>query len=251
MNPADTAALLAGAHSARVQVRTRADLAPQSAGDAYAVQDLVYAAVRGGQRVTAWKVGGPDDKVEPTASPVLRVLKTPARVAAGDFHMIGVEAEVAYKLARDLPPRDVPYSGEEIADAVSQAVVAIEICDTRLADWKEAPDLWKLADFQSNGALVTGPGTRWWRDIDFRAQRAQLLADGRLLADVTGAHPYGDPFRLLPWIVAHCARRCGGLRAGDLVTTGSWGGMHLVQPGCEVMARFPGIGDARLVLAKD
>jgi 2-keto-4-pentenoate hydratase len=131
---------------------------------------------------------------------------------------------------------------------VGGVIVAIEICDTRLADQKTASDLWKLADFQNNGALITGSGVARWQAIDWLRQRAELLVNGEPRIDVTGAHPFGDPFRLLPWIVAHCVRRCGGLRAGDIVTTGSWGGVHYVEPGCEVRARFAGIGEAAVTI---
>jgi 2-keto-4-pentenoate hydratase len=243
MSAETVAARLAGAHAAGIQITTSGAL--RDAPEAYAVQDLVYARIRPGQRMAAWKAGGPDDRVEPTASPIIRLAPSPARFAGADFHRIGLEAEIAFRLASDLPA-GAPDAA--IAAAIAEAFVAIEVCDTRLADWQTAGELWKLADFQNNGALVTGSGTAHWRSIDWGAQRAELLVDGEARISVSGAHPYGDPFRLMPWIAAHCARRSMPLRAGDLVTTGSWGGVHYVQPGCEVRARFPGIGEAALTL---
>jgi 2-keto-4-pentenoate hydratase len=249
MSAAEVASLLVQAHRSGIRAAVRPELAPRDAAEAYAIQDFVYASVRHGQRPAAWKVGGPSDTVEPTASPILDVLRAPARLAAGGFHMIGIEAEIAYRFSGDVPPRKDPYSEEDLASAVGEALVAIEVCDTRLADWKDAPELWKLADFQSNGCLVAGGGTRGWRAVDFSALKAELILDGKNL--VAGArHPYGNPLRLLPWLATHCARRCGGLRAGDLVTTGSWGGMHPIAPGSTVVARFPGIGEARLVFVR-
>ena len=234
------AAQLAAAHAG-------APLAPpvalRTAADAYAVQDLVWAKLRPGQRPAAWKVGGPDDRVEPTAAPLLAVHASPARVRGGEFRMIGVEAEVAYRFARDV--RDE----KALAAAIGEIVVAIEICDTRLADHRGASELWKLADFQNNGCLVAGSGRKDWRRIDFSAQDVELKANGKSLVS-KARHPYGDPYRLLPWIVAHVARRTGGLRAGDFVTTGSWGGMHLVEAPCEVTAAFAGIGEARLSIVQ-
>ncbi len=46
-----------------------------------------------------------------------------------------------------------------------------------------------------------------------------------------GSHPTVDPSRLLPAIVAHCTEHSDGLRAGDVVTTGSWTGMTQAAPG--------------------
>ncbi|MGH8703964.1 MAG: 2-keto-4-pentenoate hydratase [Burkholderiales bacterium] len=204
---------------------------------------MVFASLWPGERPVAWKAGAPSDKVEPTASPIHTVHGSPAMVRTDAMNMIGVEAEIAYRLARDLPAREDPYSEEDVAAVVGEALVTIELCDTRLADWKHAPALWKLADFQNNGALVVGSGTRDWRAIDFGSQPVELRIGERTIAAV-GAHPFGNPFRLMPWIAGHCARRAGGLRAGDVVTTGSWTGLEFARPGEEIVARFPGIGEA-------
>lgn len=234
----------ARAWAVRTQFEAGHNAGPVSAGEAYAVQDKVFAGRYLGRRAGAWKAGASGPGSEPTAAPIGEVRTSPAAFGADAFHMIGIEAEVAYRLGRDLPARAQPWTDAEVADAVGEVLVTIEICDTRLADWKSASAFWRLADFQLNGALVTGSGVHAWRKVDFGAQRAELWVNGRKVADRIGAHPLGDPFRVMPWAVAHCARRAGGLRSGDLVTTGSWTGMEFVAPGDAVQARFPGIGEA-------
>lgn len=228
------AATLERAHRERRPVLLPPDL---TSDEAYRLQDLVFAALARGRRANAWKVGSPGPGVEPIMAQILpgRLFASPAQVAAEALRMIGVEIEIAFRMGED---------GE-----AAETLVAIELCDTRLADWDRAPATAKLADFQSNSALVAGSGTARWQDIDFGGQRAELWIDGRLVKQVVGAHPHGNPARLLPWAVAHCARR-GGLRPGDLVTTGSWTGMDFVRPGCEVRALFPGLGEA-VVKMKD
>ncbi|HLX81975.1 MAG TPA: fumarylacetoacetate hydrolase family protein [Burkholderiales bacterium] len=213
--------------------------------EAYSVQDAVFAALWSGARPAAWKAGGPSDKVEPTAAPIPpeNLLRSPASIAGATMQMIGVEAEVAFRFARDLPPRTRPYSEKAVAAAVGEVLVAIELCDTRLADWKKSSGLWKLADFQNNSALVVGSGTRDWQKIDFLQQEVEFRVGARV-AKAKGAHSFGNPFRLLPWITAHCARRGLGMQAGDVVTTGAWTGLELAKAGDEVTARFPGIGEA-------
>jgi 2-keto-4-pentenoate hydratase len=247
---ATLAALLIDAQTNGRQFVATADPAPATAQDAYAVQDLVFAALYPGQRGGAWKVGGPKPDVEPTAAPIpsASLHTSPARVPAQGFHMIGIESEIAFRLGRDLPPHAAPYGEEEIAAAVSEALVTIELCDTRLSNWKDSTALWRLADFQLNAALVIGSARQDWRAIDFTRQRAELWIDGTLALEATGVHPYGNPIRLLPWLAAHCAARCGGLHAGDIITTGTWTGMKFVPPGAEVLTRFPGIGEASVTL---
>jgi 2-keto-4-pentenoate hydratase len=240
---AKAAKLLAEAHRSRKPVATDG-ITLRKESEAYGVQAAVFADLWPGVRPVAWKVGGPSDKVEPTAAPIPpeNLLHSPANVAAETMHMIGVEAEVAFRFAKDLPPRSRPYSERAIAAAVGEVVVAIELCDTRLANWKESSGLWKLADFQTNSALVVGSGTPDWHKIDFEQQAAEFRIGARV-ARAKGAHPFGNPFRLLPWLVKHCMKRGQSLHAGDVITTGAWTGLEIAKPGDEVVAQFPGIGE--------
>ncbi len=215
--------------------------------EAYRVQDAVFSRLWPGARAAAWKAGGPSDKVEPTAAPIPpeRLLASPASIAAKRLNLLGVEAEIAFRLRRDLPPRARPYSEQTLADAIGEVLVAIEVCATRLADWKESSSPWKLADFQNNGALVAGSGIADWRSIDFGELEARFSIGGAV-RKAKGAHPFGNPFRLIPWLSRHCAKRGLGLHAGDVVTTGAWTGLETVRPGDEVIARFADIGEAKV-----
>ncbi len=236
--------LLIDAHRSSTPAVT-ADVPLHTEEEAFRVQDAVFAELWPGKRPTAWKAGGPSDKVEPTAAPIppQHVLASPASVAGAKMQMIGVEAEIAFRFAKDLPPRSRPYSERSIAAAVGEALVVIELCDTRLANWKKTSGLWKLADFQNSSAVVTGSGTKDWQKIDFLQQEVEFRIGARTVK-ARGAHSYGNPFRLLPWLVRHCKKRGFGLHAGDVVTTGAWGGLQIAKPGDEVTARFPGIGEA-------
>lgn len=245
------AALFVEAHRCKCRFPSHAAPVLDSVEDVYRVQNEVLAALSPGARAAAWKVSPPRAGADPTAAPIppARCHHSPARLAAADFHMLGIEVEIAFRMGRDLPLRSAPYAAEEVFAAVDAALIAIEVCDTRLADWEDAPPLWRLADFQSNGALILGSAVPAWRGVDFKAQAAQLWVDGRLVVEASGSHPVGEPWRLLPWTAAHVARRGGGLHQGDVVTTGTWTGMHRARPGDEIEARFPGLGEARLTIS--
>ena len=238
--------LLVDAHRSRKPAAI-GDIALKTEKEAYRVQDEVFADLWPGAKPAAWKVGGPSDQYEPIAAPMPpeHVLVSPASVAAASMNMVGVEAEVAFRLARDLPPRARPYSERSAANAIGEVLVAIELCDSRLADWKASPGTWMLADFQNSGALVAGSGTAEWQKIDFLQQEVEFTI-GSKVAKAKGTHAFGNPFRLLPWIANHCLRRGIGLRAGDIVTTGAWTGLEKAAAGDTVTARFPGIGEATL-----
>ena len=230
------AALFVEARRNRLPFVIPADAALESVDEAYRVQDAVYAQLWPQARPPAWKVGSASDSVGPTGAPIALLRASPARFASAGMTMIGIEAEIALRFDRDVDERDPLAS-------VPEALVAIEVCDTRLSGWKEAPPLWKLADFQSSEALVVGSGTRMWRHLDFARQGVELAIGARTIS-ARGSHSWGNPLRLLPWAAAHCARRGRPLRAGDVLTTGSWTGMEFARPGDDVVARFPGIGEA-------
>ncbi len=228
------AVLLVGAYSGAALSAADVGAGPADRAAAYRIQDLVLRALAGAARPTAWKVSPPQAGAEPLASPVLpaAVLRSPCERKPRPG-LLGVEAEIAFRLDRHLE--------------AEEAFVLIELCETRLADWQGAPALMKLADFQSNGAFVLGSGKKDWRGLDFATQRVELWVNGERRLARTGTHPSGDPAALVPWGVRIASAR-GGLRAGDVITTGSWIGMAPVAAGDEVEVRFPGIGEARLRL---
>ncbi len=221
------------------------DCRPRTREQAYAIQDRVAATLwadHGG--VTGWKTGAPDPEAEPIAAPIGAplILDSGVTLLASDFHLRGVEAELAYRLGRDLPPVEGGHDQASVEAAIATIHPVIEIVDARLADGNAAEALSKLADFQINGALIVGEGLPDWRRIEPLRQRAVLRIDGEVRADTAGGNPAGDPLRLLVWLADHCAARCGGLRAGDIVTTGSHTGMLFVEDGAMVEAEFPGLG---------
>jgi 2-keto-4-pentenoate hydratase len=209
--------------------------------EAYAIQDAVAGRLGA---VTAWKVGAKGPAETPTCAPVLGGLlhESPAVLPARHFGMIGIEAELAFRLGRDVPAADDDIGDEAIAAAIATVHPAIEVVDTRLAEWRQADKLWLLADNQMNGGLVYGSGAAARQDLDLKRQPVRLLRDGGTLAEAVGGNPAGDPWRLVGWLVNHCRRRRGGLKAGTMITTGSCTGMIFVEPGARMQAEFPGIG---------
>lgn len=229
------AELLVRAYGGELVSREEIGTGPADVDTAYRVQDLVVRRLAGAARPSAWKVSPARAGSAPVVSPVLpaRVTPSPARVVPTRRGLLGVEAEIAFRLGPDLRP--------------VAALVLVELCETRLADWAAAPALMKLADFQSNGALVPGSGTMHWSEVDFSRQEVEVDVDGVAVKRARGSHPSGDPSSLVEWAVRLAVPR--GLQAGDLVTTGSWVGLVALPSNGAVRVRFPGIGECSLALA--
>jgi 2-keto-4-pentenoate hydratase len=226
-----------------------AELVPSSAAEAYGVQDAV--APKLGQ-IAGWKVGAPSPTAEPNCAPLFAALmaESPARFSARSFPLGGIEGELAFRFGKSLPPRGADYAEDEVWQAVDTLHPAIELVDSRFADFRAVDKLALLADNQSNGAFCYGPAARDWRAVDFLRQPASLSIDGKEAAQAVGGNAAGHPRRLLHWLANHCARRGRGLIAGDIVTTGTHTGLAFVRAGSVVTIRFPAIGEASLALTE-
>jgi 2-keto-4-pentenoate hydratase len=222
-----------------------ADCRPATVEEAYAVQEAVARTLG---RIGGWKVGAPTPTAEPRRAPLLAALVAPgpATLRGPEFHLIGIEAELAFRVGHDLPRRDAPYGRDEVLDALDTMHPAIEVVDSRFADRTAADPLSQLADNIGNGAFVYGPGLNAWRHLDLARQPVRLTIDGALVYEGKGGNTAGDPLRLVHWLANDLAARGGGLRAGDVVTTGTTTGLRFVEPGAVVEAEFPGLGSVRV-----
>ena len=221
---------------------------PRTADDAYRVQDAVARALGwfDAARPSAWKTGAPDRAAVPIAAPLPAALlrMSPARFDAREFHTIGIEAEIALRFHSDVDAALAGAPGFDWAAVIGDMRVGIEVVDSRIDDAGSAPALLKLADFQQNGAYVIGTGVPYRGGVDWASQRARVLRNGAVIADTRGGHPLGDPTWLLPWFVRHVEARCGGVRAGDLVTLGTWAGLLPAACGERIHVEFDGVGQA-------
>lgn len=197
----------------------------RSVAEAYRVQDAL-ATTQGA--VKGWKVSAliPEQQRlyatdRPVAGPLFEPFfhHTPAQVAANAFIIPLLECEIAFLLGRDLPARTAPYERTEIAEAIEALVPAMEIADCR---WPaEAPDLLKLADDMGNGAFVAGAPVHGWRDIDPRAHDVVLRLNGLEVGRGPCAKVLGDPLLGIVALANAQPLAAGGLKRGQIVTTGT------------------------------
>jgi 2-keto-4-pentenoate hydratase len=240
--------LLAARQSGTGIAKPAPELVPATADEAYAVQDIVAARLG---RIAGWKVGAPAPDAAPNCAPLFADLMaaSPARWPAARFPLGGVEGELAFRFGSDLPPRARPYGEDEVWQAVASLHPAIELVQSRFADFRAAEKLALLADFGSNGGFCYGAALADWRRVDFLRQSARLTVDGKEVASAVGGNAAGHPRRLLAWLANHRARRGRGIAAGDIVTTGTHTGLVFIAAGGTATAQFAGIGEASLTLA--
>ena len=223
-------------------------LQPTTLDEAYFVQDTM--AVAYGE-IGGWKVGAPTAGAVPIVAPMPRNWIAPSSsILSRQTHRYrGLEAEIAFLVGEDLPPRAQPYSREEVVAAMMSCHPAIEVLESGLADPVTATRLSMLADMQMHGGFIYGPACSEWRTIDFTAEGVTLAIDGLVRIERIGSNTSGDLMRLLPWLANEAAVRTGGLKAGQWITTGSWTGNVQAMSEASVDVDFTHMGRVGLRFA--
>lgn len=230
---------------------------PASDAEAYAVQDEIVRL--SGLPARGFKVGSTSAEAqkllgtsEPGSCPVLApyYFDSPARVELVPAHMPALEGEFAFRMARDLPARDEAYSASDLRDAIDAVAGAIEVVGTRLKGGLAGKGRFlTTADSGANIALVVGSWQSDWRDIDLPAHAVAMHVGGVVKGSGTGARALGDPLNVMVWLANQQSRRGRGLKAGDIVSTGTCTGLDPVAPGDRVSADFGELGTVDIEFA--
>jgi len=215
---------------------------PSNMDDVYAIHDAVAAKLG---PVLGWKVGAANATAEPVCAPLLAgtIYQSPVQLDPQKFTMRGMESEIAFRFASDLPARDGAYSKDQVLGAIETAFPAIEINETRYVNSGAVDPMTKLADNILNGALILGPPWSGWPDLAVADQPVEMRFDDELLFSHKGGNNAVDIMRLVVWVANHMREKGQGITTGQVVTTGSWTGLHKAGSAKQVVTRFPGIGD--------
>jgi 2-keto-4-pentenoate hydratase len=167
---------------------------------------------------------------------------------AGNEMRVG-EPEFAFRIGRDLSPRSSPYSVEEVLAAVDTLHPAIEIPDSRFADFVGAGEAQLIADNACAHLFVLGaPTAADWRARDLVEERPEITLRGRRHVG-HGRNVLGDPRVALAWLANELRALGITLRAGEVVTTGTCHPPLPVQAGDHFAADFGVLGNVSVRFA--
>ena len=207
-------------------------------------------------QIGGWKIGAGSLEATPFFAPMPRawMAASGAILSGPTFRYRVLEAEIAFLLGADLPPRlsesgATPYSRDEVVAAIASCHPIIEELESGLLDPKAANNLSALADLQMHGGFIYGPACADWKSIDFATETVTLSVDGKVEVQRTGSNTSGDLMRLLPYLANQGAARTGGLKAGQWITTGSWTGNTPAPRGAHAQAVFDHAGKVSLQFA--
>jgi 2-keto-4-pentenoate hydratase len=205
------------------------DLRPSDRSEGYGVQ--AFLENHSSQPLFGWKIAATSAPGQahigvdgPLAGRLLaeRVIEDGGVCVLGNNLMKVAEVEFAFRMAGDLPPRDTPYTENEVLARVATLHPAIEIPDSRFNHFERAGLAQLVADNACAHRFVLGAATAAdWRALDLAAQKPEAFLNGGFHSAGLGANVLGGPVIALTWLVNELSRHGLSLKAGQAVTTGT------------------------------
>jgi 2-keto-4-pentenoate hydratase len=252
------AARIRQAYAGQVIAPIREEVPSATLDDAYAIQEAnTRFWIEQGRKPIGAKIGLTAKSVQKQLGvdqPDFGVLFADMAVSDGDWVSSGrllqpkVEAEVAFVLARS--PNVEALTTAELIGCVDYALPAIEIVDSRVANWNIGI-VDTVADNASSGLYVLGTRPVFLDALDLRLCGMVLEKNGDPVSFGAGAACLGNPLHALGWLAAKMAEVGRPLDAGDVVLAGALGPMVAVAPGDAIEARIEGLGTVRVGFAKE
>lgn len=218
---------------------------PQTLDDAYAIQARAIALFD--RPVAGWKVGRvPDALVERygsnrLAGPIFAdsiVHAESGEAPAMPIFRNGFGAAEAEYLVRlgALPANfDRPWSNDEVLPYISEMRVGIEIASSPFAGINAHGPAVTVSDFGNNNGLLIG--YRISSEEDFLRWPVSLTIDGEVAGTGTAGNMLDGPIGAVRFLFERAAKGLP-LAEGQWISTGAVTGVHQVEPGAQVEARF-------------
>src|SRR5215218_4546158 len=222
---------------------------PQNRTEAYAIQAAIERFST--THLFGWKIAATSEAgqkhINVTGPMAGRILAETVIPDGGTASMAGnemrvAEPEFAFRMRIDLPARATPYTVQQVLDAVDTLHPAIEIPDSRFADFVSAGAAQIIADNACAHLFVLGPATNAdWRARDLVEERPVLTMRGQQFTG-HGKNVLGDPRVALTWLANELRQLGVTLKAGQVVTTGTCHAPLPIKPGDRFEADFGAFG---------
>jgi 2-keto-4-pentenoate hydratase len=255
---AKAAETLLGAYASRLPVAPLTAVHPVlSAADAYAVQLAQVATwTANGAVVKGHKVGLTSAAMQrqlgvdqPDFGHLLDTMFLPEGTTADYGRLLQPKAEPEIAFVLDRPLRGPGVTVAEALAAVDFVLPALEIIDSRIADWKiTLPDT--IADNASSGAVVLGSRPVRPDSVDLALTGCLLYRNGRIEGTGAGGAVLGSPVNALVWLANTLAPLGVTLEAGHVVLPGSVCAAIPFGPGDTVSAAFDRMGSVSITFSE-
>jgi 2-keto-4-pentenoate hydratase len=220
---------------------------------AYDVQDRYVAGLGG--KAAGYKIGLTTTRMqqmvgvdEPISGVVLqsRILHAPGEVRAADYVRLGVESEMAVRIALDADRRGLDVQDLPIHHLIDQVCASFELVEDSGADYKRLSAASIVADNSWNAGLVFGAPSAAAGFAHLRGRRGVLSVNGEAVNEGMSDEVLGDPLNAVRWLAHHLRRRGGALQPGQWVSTGAIVPTRFVAPGDRFVFEIDGLAPVEL-----
>jgi 2-keto-4-pentenoate hydratase len=197
-----------------------------------------------GLSVGGWKCSVPSAARPINAAPIFvsTIYRTSPCAVVAVGATAKIEPEVAFVMGSDLTRRGEAYTEAEIRAAIAESRLVLELLGTRYADPAAASWPEMMADSVQNQGLFVGPQFPGGLDAALESFPVIVRTPAGVLSTHDGRHGDGHPLNPLYWLANFLAARDKGLRAGQVVTTGSYAGAIDVPLGQPLTVEFGDLG---------
>jgi 2-keto-4-pentenoate hydratase len=169
----------------------------------------------------------------------------PATISLNSFGRLGLEFELAVRLAAPLPATDGPWTSDNVRPYVASIAPAFELIEDRNADYGSLDACSMIADNAWSGGVILGQEVSHFQTLDLANMPVTLTLNGQSETSVTGA-AMGNPLTGLAWIANLLNSQDKALQSGDLVITGSTLATRFANAGDTACYQIAGLGDVEL-----
>jgi 2-keto-4-pentenoate hydratase len=228
---------------------------PQTLAEAYAIQERLIELLD--VKTDGWFCACTNEKVqsmlglyEPYYARLLEgfVFKSGTTFKAADHPPIVLECEFGFRLNRDLPSRQEPYSQAEVESAVLTVHPTIEVVMGHLKDWPTQDVFSVIADNGTDGALVYGEGVQDWQSLNLKGTRVNLKINDEIVRSGLGADVLGDPVNALVWLANARSKAGDGLKKEEIYNTGTATDIFWVKANDKATAEFSEWGAVSVII---
>jgi len=224
-----------------------ADLLPKTLEQAYDIQIATFR-LRG-MGTAGFKIGLTNVEAQRSAgaaAPIAGrmasadILRNPARIALPHDHLRIVEAEVIFEVGCTVSAGDASLSEADVYHCLRRAYAGIEICNSRLTGSDDASLPAIVADNSNADRLVVGDRLTDWSFEALADLPVTLTLRGQPAVEGTTRRVLGHPLKAVTWLANWLGARGEGLKAGDLIASGSCTGMTEIARDDAAIATFGG-----------
>ena len=171
--------------------------------------------------------------------------QSPLVLNSEDFHMVGIEPEIAVRVGDDLLAGE-SWTAERVAELSVEIMPSIEVVESRFSTWPHMGSLAAIADNGVHRELILGEPETDWSMESVNGAEVTLTAGDQIVQQGNAANVDGGPFGVLAWLANHLNSQGTLLKAGEVVTTGVMTSIYDASRGQNLEADYGPLGASRI-----